>query len=563
MIKVACVIDGNIITGNLRADSLVGLPDKIILGLWHRYEDSRGVGQSIQIDNMTIIRSFYQVNKPDFASFRFLNNKYLDNLSLSVMARNTADTTNTGVLVTVFRRSHGQATGSSVIILAAYNSSGQAISGVYGIFSVTAIDDDHFSFSLLAPPIDIITSSEYQYDVGTVDINVDEVLRESDNPIKEPLHEENTPALPAETNVLVPEPILNTTLVSYVSLIPVKTSKRLFLLDGNFITADYDEAQPTYIENQSVNLATDPFFTGNAYEVEAPGFVVLEQKRVLQETSYVYLQYKLRNPSFLNAFNSATFKPKVPIAITGSGPFTVSMFVQLLPEFGTDTTPVNIVKIGLVCYDNTSTVLSTTASSFLTTQILDWTLLSHTIASLPYNTSMLSFFLEVPDIETNEAFYLNIFCPQLEPLSLPTTRVIDQRIQDEYRTDFVPLKYFSAMVETTHTIKNGIRGLLDSTILGKNGFQWFVSGNTLYLRKFDSFGVMISNMSAPFTATDNTDIKYGLVTSVANTQFLINDAVVATLPPIDLSTTNSILVGSLFQSNTTINSLLKGFGIFQ
>ena len=563
MIKVACVIDGNIITGNLRADSLVGLPDKIILGLWHRYEDSRGVGQSIQIDNMTIIRSFYQVNKPDFASFRFLNNKYLDNLSLSVMARNTADTTNTGVLVTVFRRSHGQATGSSVIILAAYNSSGQAISGVYGIFSVTAIDDDHFSFSLLAPPIDIITSSEYQYDVGTVDINVDEVLRESDNPIKEPLHEENTPALPAETNVLVPEPILNTTLVSYVSLIPVKTSKRLFLLDGNFITADYDEAQPTYIENQSVNLATDPFFTGNAYEVEAPGFVVLEQKRVLQETSYVYLQYKLRNPSFLNAFNSATFKPKVPIAITGSGPFTVSMFVQLLPEFGTDTTPVNIVKIGLFCYDNTSTVLSTTASSFLTTQILDWTLLSHTIASLPYNTSMLSFFLEVPDIETNEAFYLNIFCPQLEPLSLPTTRVIDQRIQDEYRTDFVPLKYFSAMVETTHTIKNGIRGLLDSTILGKNGFQWFVSGNTLYLRKFDSFGVMISNMSAPFTATDNTDIKYGLVTSVANTQFLINDAVVATLPPIDLSTTNSILVGSLFQSNTTINSLLKGFGIFQ
>jgi hypothetical protein len=53
------------------------------------------------------------------------------------------------------------------------------------------------------------------------------------------------------------------------------------------------------------------------------------------------------------------------------------------------------------------------------------------------------------------------------------------------------------------------------------------------------------------------------VTSVVNIQFLINDSVVATLPPVDLTTTNSILVGSLFQSNTTINSLLKGFGIFQ
>jgi len=563
MIKVACVIDGNIITGNLRADSLVGLPDKVVLGLWHNYEDSRGAGQSIQIDNMTIIRSFYQPNKPDFASFRFLNNKYLDNLSLSVMARNTADTTNTGVLVTVFRRSHGQTTGSSVIILSAYNSSGQVIPGVYGTFSVTTIDDDHFSFSLLTPPIDIIASSEYQYDVGTVDINVDEALRESDNPIKELQHEENTPALPAVQNVLVPEPVLSTVLVSFDSLIPVKTSKRLFLLDGLFITADYNEAQPKYIENQSVNLAADPFFAGSSYEMEAPGFVVLEQKRILQETSYVYLQYKLRNPSFLNAFNSATFKPKTPVTIAGSGPFTISMFVQLLPEFGIDTTPVNTVKVGLVCYDNASTVLSTTASSFSTTQILDWTLLSHTIASLPYNTSMISFFLEVPDIETNEAFYLNIFCPQLEPLSLPTTRVIDQRIQDEYRTDFVPLKYFSAMVETTHTIKNGIRGLLDSTILGKNGFQWFVSGNIMYLRKFDSLGVMTSNVSAPFTATDNADIKYGLVSSATNTQFLINDSVVATLPPIDLSTSNSILVGSLFQSNTTINSLLKGFGIFQ
>jgi len=404
-----------------------------------------------------------------------------------------------------------------------------------------------------------------------------------DNPFKDPEHEENIPIEIPERNISTPEDVVNPILYTLEAddLMLVQSSKRIYLENNEFFSQDYNEKLETiYIENSITNFLPNPDFAltqtvsgatdvPQGYSLDAPGMVV--SSRVIEGpiagTSIWRSTVTNNNP--FNAFDTVTFglSQKVPL-FTGINSLTVSLYYTVVSDFG--TTPFSEFKVRANFYNTLGNLISTEEATVpVGEEGNDWKLLFGTFqgSQIPLAATQFDFEIEIAGVSSTDPFTLQLYLPQAESSPFPTTRSLSDRIHDKYiTTRAVELKlplYF--VVTADHVIGPGIRGLCSTTTEQKDGIQFLASSDTLRVKGFDVNGNLLFNIASDtFSITEGDEAEYGLSLDGTTIEFFLNGSSLSTHSLTHaLDQTRELCVGSLEPSNTTINSIIRGFKILR
>lgn len=420
-----------------------------------------------------------------------------------------------------------------------------------------------------------------------VDVMIGDELRipkNARNPLRSPTHEENQPpeeATRPDDNIVVPDVNVGGSLYSFkhLGLKLIQSSRKIFLDTSGFPEAfqaqDYNQLSgQIFIENSIKNYLSNSEFSDATtslpvvplnYIVEAPGFTITSL--IVDGPIEGVRTWKLRasNTNSFSAFDTILIK-YTPLATIDNGlnSLTASVYYRIASDFG--LMPFTIVKIKTNFYDQDQLFISS-QEKYLTVGPEDqkWRVLGAAVESVPLTAQFANFSMEVMDVNSTDPFVISLTLPQLEGSTYPTSRALYERIQDQFTTNgpVVLNKPFYAFLKTTHIAGPTSRGLLDNTTVLKEGLQWFVSGEKLYLRVLDaSGGVSFSADSAPLSAVEGDVVEYGVSYDGTDVRFYKNQVLLSTHPiSLVLNYNKPIVVGSLLPSNTTINAQLFDFGI--
>lgn len=403
-----------------------------------------------------------------------------------------------------------------------------------------------------------------------------------DNPFKDPEHEENIREEIPERNISTPEEDINPILYNLDSddLALVQASKRIFLEGNVFFSQDFNEKLDViYIENSITNFLPNADFelTGTVgsleipqeYTVAAPGMVVSSQviDGQIENTSIWRTRTTNNNP--FNAFDTVTFGLSEKVALfSGINSLTISLFYTVVSDFG--VTPFSDFKVRANFYNTIGDLISTEETLVPVGAEGDkWKLLFGTFqgSQIPLAATQFDFEIEIAAIGSTDPFTLQFYLPQAESSPFPTTRTLDNRIHDKYLTTrAIDLKLPLYFVATAlHVIGPGIRGLVSSTTDQKDGIQFLASSDTLRVKAFDVTGNLLFNIASDtFSVTEGDVTEYGLFLDGSTIEFFLNGSSLSTISQSHtLDQTKEICVGSLEASNTTINSVIRGFKILR
>lgn len=417
-------------------------------------------------------------------------------------------------------------------------------------------------------------------------LNGDEVAKppEPSNVIKEREHEENVPPVIPTGDISIPEdpllPILY--LMSSSSLEKVQASARIYMHNGKFISQDFGHpSKVIYIENAIQNHVPNPAFltpqaTANGavpqgYEVLGPGLIIFSELLAGPVANTRVLRTRVANPNLFTPMNTVSwgFAAPQPLPV-GLSSLTFSVFYQVHSDHG--ITPFSDFEVMFEFFNASGQSISmATATVPVGPEGTDWLTLQATVeaSGIPANATSYTVVWEAVSINDTDPFVLQWYLPQAESSPVATTRTLSFRIQDEYVTSTeIPLVtplYLS--LKTHHVIGTGIRGLVDTTHLLKNGFQWVVTSfNKMIFKLYDVDGNLVQNvLSSAFSAAENEEVEYGLYLNGTKVDFYLDGNLVSSSPvSYALSgLSQKITVGSLSLSNTTINSSITDFRVLK
>lgn len=406
------------------------------------------------------------------------------------------------------------------------------------------------------------------------DITSDE-SRLVNNPIDRVEHPENRPPLPKskpEDNVSEPQPELKTTLydLSQDGIELLQSGKKIVLNElGRFIEQDYNEkVEPLLIENSSTNYALNPSLIGDQipdnYDVEATGFTFNSDILDGEITNTNVWQLRFSNSSLLNAFApKIKYTQPQPIA-QGLNDITASTYYRLWTA--STELPFQQLSFEITYYDSNDNEINTdTQAATVQLTRFDWKLANVTFTNIPFTATKYSLALVLSSVEITELFQIQIYLPQVEPGSIPTSRMLESRIQDKYQTPEVELSlplYFK--IRTQH-YNAPSRGLLGSAVHNKDGIVFFNANNKLYYRQYDPNGTLLASAtSSSISINDGADVSYGLFLTDTTAEFYVDNALLSSHSVTNtLDQTKSLFVGSLGNSGTAMNTQLIDAGIFR
>lgn len=392
---------------------------------------------------------------------------------------------------------------------------------------------------------------------------VGDALPQISNPIKNPTFDENVPpSLPVDNTVTIEEPINN--IIYNKPLQADRTSSRVVLLDNNsFKIFEQNSQQPSIVENSITNLLPDPYFqTSNQYNIDAPGYIVSESIKTLTQ-NLNYWDINLRNSNFLNAF-SPVIRPNELIGLPQGIPYiTFSAHFKFIFE---ETCPCDKVRLYLNFYNSNRVLIKSTNKDYGISNQL-WKQFYISSKTIPPSAKFFDFAIELLDISSTNPFFMGCTGLQAEVNATPTSGVFNIRIQDLYKTasDITFSLPLYIKLQTAHYAEGGVRGLIDTTQNGKNGFQWIVNNNKYVYKEYDVAGAVINNVvSNTFSAIDEDVITYSVYITTSNIIFSVNEAVISSHSgTFSGGQVIKPIVGSLFTTGSSINSTILNFGIFK
>jgi len=403
------------------------------------------------------------------------------------------------------------------------------------------------------------------------------------NPMEHDTHEENTPpeesAKPGD-NVVITEPIVSTVFSSKQhSLNPQIMSGRIYF-DDTVVPQTFKEQKlnnladlmfiedgvSNFLANADFNSIT-PLIPSNPvnYKVVAPGFIIssLYENGAVENTRI--WKIRVANPNVFNAFNvDVQYEPKATIP-NGLQVLTTSVYYKIAADFG--GMPFSTFEITVNYYDQNQNFISSSVTlKPVAPEDRQWHLLYATDFSVPPTAYFFNFKIKMPDIGSTDPFVVQFYLPQAEASNYPTTRTLTARVLDLYRAPLMSLKPPIYIKLRTHHISGpGIRGLFDSTTALKNGIQFYMSSNKLYLKVLDVSGNVSSLTASALLPpiADNTETDYGVWFDGSTVEFYLNNVMVSVqTQAIALDQSVTPIIGSLSLANTTINSRLIDFGVF-
>lgn len=343
--------------------------------------------------------------------------------------------------------------------------------------------------------------------------------------------------------------------------------------EGTFRFVSTNQESGRYFsENSLSNLEPNPRFLSTSragipdhHSVVAPGFIVSNSLTPGNiENSFVWA-IRASNPSTMNAFNRVLIEvDKIPIS-PGTGVLTYSAY-YLLDEAAFDR-----VSGKFSFFDGSGTFLSSSTVncpvSTTLNQVWQRFSLSTKFSQIPLAARSVAVEIGSGPIEMTDFFTFSLYLPQLEPYSNATSATLTTRIADKLQSlGPVPIGSPTYIAVTTyHHSGFGVRGLVDSTSNGTQGFQWTLSNGAFILKVLDGLGnVSFNKVSSALVATEGDRVKYGLGLTKTSLNFYLNDVLVESTPWTQPLGYNGVLsIGSLFSSNSGVNEEILDFGVYQ
>lgn len=403
------------------------------------------------------------------------------------------------------------------------------------------------------------------------------------NPVRPPEFIENEPplppVLPAPNNptpaqdVIITDPVINTQLFELTnSPITVNSySTKIVYNDDAWETiSEYDSENP-YIENSTENYLPDAGFNLSGIEnnitvpknwsVSGAGFIINSNLRDGPVGGTKYYEVRASNPNSFNAFSSLRFSRSQFTISGGTTNLTISWYYQIYNgenQLYTNTPPFTDWTLKTTFFNDEGWVIGN-KNVQISASPADrdkWILASATIA-VPTNATDISFAFETGDINTHDIFTIRIYLPQVEANMLPTSRCLTSRGMDRiYTGGSVAIKTpVSFIFEALHSAHAPIRGLFDNTQNNVNGLRLFLAYGAMHLRLINGAGIIIASAdSSTIAATEGDFVNYACKIFSNRVEFYANGALLNTTAPIGPISYNSpFLIGSLNQSNTSIN----------
>ena len=412
--------------------------------------------------------------------------------------------------------------------------------------------------------------------IGTV-ISADDstVGQLPNNPQKDTENDENIPeSLPLpEENIVVLEKEMTSECYTLEKnkTSSIQTGMKIYLDQNIFVLQEYnEESSRLYIEDFAVNFIKNIKFTDQStqdripaqWEIDAPGIIVNSHIISLEDIQGInFWHLRITNPNLFSAFNSVTASTIIDDLQQNLTNLTFSIYYRTKP---TKKIPFNSISVTFRYYLDEIDIGHETLNPVWSQEKNKWNLLSAT-SSVPSNANKYSISLELGEIDTTDLFSFDMCLPQLEKLPFPTTRIIEQRVQDKITTSSEVLleKPFYISLKTRH--KNTTRSLFSSTGNLKNGIEILSTENSIVLKSFDATGNLENNISSTaFIANQNDIVEYGvwitdtlLVEFYLNKNLLSSSSLVASIP----DKTAVCWVGSSERENTTINDELLDFKV--
>lgn len=390
------------------------------------------------------------------------------------------------------------------------------------------------------------------------------------NPQKDIENDENIPVTVPDINISDPEPAFDTILFS-MHLNPVtytQISKRIYLGDdGLFVLQDYNQMHDRiFVENSITNMLPNPAFLGtantpDAWSISAPGIIINSHLLASDITTCNYWQIHITNPNLFSAFNSVSVYQNEPAnLIAGLNAITFSTYYKVVSTCA--EIPFSSFDITIHFFHNLTEISSEQITIPVANTQDTWTLLVATCqgAQIPAGANKYRIDIDITDINMTNLFEIQLYLPQLEPTAYATTRTIDSRIQDKFLTeDEIEFNLpFYLLVETKHIIGPGLRGLFASTTNLKDGIEFQVSSDRLFMKAYTPSGTLINNIASdPFSANEEDIVSYGVWVDTNTIEFYIDNVLISShTATLDIEQTKQMILGALERSNSTINSEL-------
>jgi hypothetical protein len=400
------------------------------------------------------------------------------------------------------------------------------------------------------------------------------------NPIKPRDFHENQPLDPDPDNAVSYEDVVNPVIATDDDLVNLAPPKARLDEDSNMYEVGGDGS--LLPENAGVNLFTNSDFVDSqvinglkvptTWSLDAPGFMLATDLVAGGPGVVNTWSVKVSNPNIFNAFDTVSIR--------------CSQLIQLPLPFRSVTTSIRyrlqsdgflekcfqkfVAKFDF--YDSTNVFITTKSVEHVAVwnpseARLAWQVLAVTLneSILPINAHSVKVHLQTSSVDTVTPFKLDLLLPQFEPEGMATTPVVSGTRREQDRIDTTkPIKLATPLYiacKTLHEDAPQIRGIVDSTTALKDGIQFYVSSNHMFLKALSPSGsVLWSKSSSAFSVSDSAQVTYGVhITSSAITFYLDGIAISTHPQAVSLDQMKIVRVGSLLTEGTALNTPILDF----
>ena len=333
-----------------------------------------------------------------------------------------------------------------------------------------------------------------------------------------------------------------------------------------------------YAEDPAVNFCLNPsqqvtdYSSGvvspKYFRVGAPGFSITTKMLPGSVPGTSIRRISAANPNPYNTYDRLVLDFGRSVVPLGTKSWTFSFYHTL--ECTLPVLPFQTASIVFAFFDDSGGFLGSEGVSVPVRLTTTFSLLSATVeeTKIPANTTVVNPSVSFGPADDSFTFFPSIYLPQLESTGAPTSRTLTSRAtpdvwQAPSAVTLVPPLYVA--LETVHRNLPTIRGILDTTTALRDGIQFYVADNRMFLKRLSPTGqVVFSLVSAPFAAADGDTVTYGFFSNGSLVSFYINGTLINSVSQLLVLNQNvTPKVGSLVSSGSALGTPISRFGIFR
>lgn len=406
--------------------------------------------------------------------------------------------------------------------------------------------DFHFSSATTTQKISVLDSAE---DLVDISLPSNPIREAGSNSQDNPEFHENIPFDPKPADTIFENPDIANEIFD------------LSLDEFDVLQSAEREDFDLYSEEATTNFVLNPTLDSSigGYLIDAPGFT--QNIAYYDNNGSGVLRATATNTSLVNAFSDVIIKSELFSINCGNSYITISTFYKQITEHKAEEG-----ELVLEYYNNRKQLLNIVKKSFEAVRKEEHIREEATFTNIPSATAYISWGIVFKGITDKDPLTVEITKPQIEHNNRATTFTPDFRDFDAIRTNQIHwTPGFFLKIKTLHSL-SGLRGLVDTSVAGKDGFRWMASNDQLQFRILDVNGMSVLNISSdPIGKGLNDEVEYGISIEDGYINFYIDGQLHSehqvSYPIFDFEGT--AFVGRLEPAGAALNSKILDFGVYR